>query len=956
LRKRHGGVFAAVRRQNRPAPCSFHCPDSSPIAPHHPVDTGLRRERLKPARICRSRSASKTLALSIGLQSLYIQSIMRTEEPRPIRLTDYRPPDWLIETVELDVSLDPTATTVRSKLLLRPNSAGAPTPLVLDGEELKLRSLALDGKPLANGSFVATPDRLTIAQPPNRPFALEIETVIDPAANSRLMGLYRAGATYCTQCEAEGFRRITYFLDRPDVMAVYTTRIEADKSEAPVLLSNGNLIAQGDVPGANRHFAVWHDPFKKPCYLFALVGGDLAHVSDTFTTMSGRSVKLAIYVEPGKEDRCLYAMDSLKRAMRWDEEAFGREYDLDIFMIVAVSAFNMGAMENKGLNVFNDKYVLASPATATDADYANIEAVIAHEYFHNWTGDRITCRDWFQLCLKEGLTVFRDEEFSADQRSRAVERIGDVRALRSHQFVEDAGPLAHPVRPEVYHEINNFYTTTVYDKGAEVVRMIQALLGHELFRKGMDLYFERHDGEAATVEQFVQCFADVSGRDFSQFMLWYTQAGTPEVVVTPHYDARAKTYRLDIAQTIPPTPGQADKTPMVIPLRVGLVGKDGGDLPLMLDGRPLHRNVLELTQPSRSFVFTGVNELPIPSVNRGFSAPIKLTLPIEAEDLRFLAAHDCDPFNRWQAVQTLAMSLLIDNVAALRRNASARDDDGLIAAFGAILGDPKLEPAFIALTLTPPGEPDVAREIGHDVDPGAIFAARRHLRAEIGAQLGASLADTYRRMITPGAYQPDAASAGRRSLKNACLGLLAATEEQEAVDLALAQYHDADNMTDRMAALETLAQHDRPERAHVLEDFYARYCEDPLIIDKWLALQAAIPEPTTLDRVRALTSHPAFSMANPNRIRALIGSFAQVNHTQFNRVDGAGYDFVADAVLQLDPKNPQVAARLMGAFRSWRALEAQRRARAEATLRRVAAAPALSRDVADIVARTLAEG
>jgi aminopeptidase N len=901
------------------------------------------------------RIGDRDAKLSIAAQNFYIQSTMRTEESRPIRLKDYRPPDWLIETVNLDVSLDPTATSVRAKLKLKPNRAGAPAPLVLDGEELKLRSLTLDGKPLADGSFVATPDRLTIAQPPNQPFELEIETVIDPEANSQLMGLYRAGATYCTQCEAEGFRRITYFLDRPDVMAVYTTRIEADKDDAPVLLSNGNLVAQGDVSDTNRHFAVWHDPFKKPCYLFALVGGDLARVSDTFTTMSGHTVALAIYVEPGKEDRCFYAMDSLKRAMRWDEVTFGREYDLDIFMIVAVSAFNMGAMENKGLNVFNDKYVLASPATATDSDYANIEAVIAHEYFHNWTGDRITCRDWFQLCLKEGLTVFRDEEFSADQRSRAVERIGDVRALRSHQFVEDAGPLAHPVRPELYHEINNFYTTTVYDKGGEVVRMIQVLLGHDLFRKGMDLYFRRHDGEAATVEQFVQCFADVSGRDFSQFMLWYTQAGTPEVVVAPHYDPRTKTYRLDIRQTVPPTPGQPDKKPMVIPLAVGLVGKDGGDLPLVLEGRPLDRCVLELTEPSRSFVFTGVAEPPIPSVNRGFSAPIKLTLPIEPHDLRFLGAHDSDPFNRWQAVQTLAMSLLTDNVAARRRNVPAREDDGLIAALGAILGDSKLEPAFIALSLMPPGESDIAREIGRDVDPDAIFAARRHLRATIGRRLGATLAGTYRRMITPGAYRPDAESAGRRTLKNACLALLAATEEREAIELALAQYYGADNMTDRMAALETLAQHDRPERAQVLDDFYSRYADDPLIIDKWLALQAAVPEPATLDRVRALTSHPAFSMANPNRVRSLIGSFAQVNHTEFNRVDGAGYDFVADVVVQLDPKNPQVAARLMGAFRSWRALEARRRARAQATLRRVAAAPALSRDLGDIVVRTLAE-
>src|ERR1700728_2453921 len=487
---------------------------------------------------------------------------MRTEESRGVRLQDYRPPDWLIETVELDVSLDPNATRVRAKLKLKPNATGAPAPLVLDGEELKLVTLALDGKPLPAENFVVTPERLTIAQPPNRPFELDIETIIDPAGNTQLMGLYRAGDVYCTQCEAEGFRRITYFLDRPDVMAVYTTRIEANKDEAPILLANGNLIAQGDVPGTDRHFAVWHDPFKKPCYLFALVGGRLAQVADSFTTMSGREVALHIYVEPGKEDRALYAMDSLKRAMRWDEQAFGREYDLDIFMIVAVSAFNMGAMENKGLNIFNAKFVLASPATATDTDYAHIEAVIAHEYFHNWTGDRITCRDWFQLCLKEGLTVFRDEEFSADQRSRAVERISNVRALRSHQFVEDAGPLAHPVRPELYREINNFYTTTIYDKGAEIVRMIRVLLGPDVFRKGMDLYFTRHDGEAATVESFVQCFADVSGRDFSQFMLWYTQAGTPEIVVAPHHDAANKTYRLDIKQTVPPTPGQPEKKPM----------------------------------------------------------------------------------------------------------------------------------------------------------------------------------------------------------------------------------------------------------------------------------------------------------------------------------------------------------------------------------------------------------
>jgi aminopeptidase N len=530
-----------------------------------------------------------------------------------------------------------------------------------------------------------------------------------------------------------------------------------------------------------------------------------------------------------------------------------------------------------------------------------------------------------------------------------------VRVLRAHQFVEDAGPLAHPVRPEVYHEINNFYTSTVYEKGSEVVRMIRTLLGRDTFRKGMDLYFERHDGQAATVEQFVQCFADVSGRDMAQFMRWYSQAGTPDIKVAPHYDPQARTYRLDITQTVPPTPGQPNKEPMVIPLAFGLVGKNGGDLPLVLDGKPLTRGVLELTKPSQSFVLSNVGERPIPSLNRGFSAPIKLGLPIEPDDLRFLAAHDSDQFNRWQAVQSLAMTLLKANVAALRAGAAARDDDGLMAALGAVLQDQALEPAFTALMLVPPTDADIAREIGADVDPDAVFAARRKLRAAIGERHGAALTRTYEQMTSSGPYRPDAQGAGRRSLRNISLDLLAVTERNDGIARAFAQYRNADNMTDRIAALDTLSQHDRPERAEAIEDFYKRYASDPLIIDKWLALQAAIPEASTLDRVKALTAHPAFSVANPNRVRALIGSFAQVNHTQFNRADGAGFDFVADFVLTLDPKNPQVAARLMGAFRSWRALEAKRRARAEATLRRIAAAPSLSRDVQDIVARSLAD-
>jgi len=869
---------------------------------------------------------------------------MRTEEARPVRLADYRPPAWLVETVSLDVSLDPTRTRVRARIALKPNpAAGAPAPIVLDGDGLTLASLALDGEAMAPDAFAATPDSLTIPQPPNRPLTLTIETLVDPSANTRLMGLYRTSGTYCTQCEAEGFRRITYFPDRPDVMAVFTTRIEAERAEAPVLLSNGNRIDGGDIPGTTRHFAVWHDPFPKPAYLFALVGGDLGCVEDTFVTMSGRTVALKIFVEHGKEPRATYAMDALKRAMRWDEEAFGREYDLDVFMIVAVSDFNMGAMENKGLNVFNDKYVLASPETATDTDFAGIEAVIAHEYFHNWTGNRITCRDWFQLCLKEGLTVFRDQEFTSDQRSRPVKRIADVRNLRAHQFVEDAGPLAHPVRPETYREINNFYTATVYEKGAEVVRMIKTLLGAETFRKGMDLYFARHDGEAATVEQFIRCFADASGRDFSQFMRWYRQAGTPSVTVEAHYDPQARTCRLDISQTVPPTPGQPAKAPAVIPLVTGLLDPQGRDLPL-----PLDRGLIVLSEAQQSVTFDNIPARPVVSINRGCSAPVNLAFDQTSDDLCFLAAHDSDAFNRWQALQKLATSILTRNAGP------GRETDGLVAAFGNLLADAALEPAFVALALALPSEADIARDIGRDVDPDAIFRARTALRAAVGGKLADALGKTYARLADDKPYSPDAASAGRRALRNACLDLLVATGAPEAIAIAARQYDAANNMTDRLAALAALSWHDTPERARALDDFYRRFERDALVIDKWFALQASIPEPATLARVQGLTKHPAFSLANPNRVRSLIGAFAQANPTQFNRADGAGFDFVADICLALDPKNPQVAARLMTAFRAWRMLEPARRARAEATLRRVAQAASLSRDLADIVERSLA--
>jgi aminopeptidase N len=881
---------------------------------------------------------------------------MRTEDARPVRLADYRPPDWLVDTVELDVSLHQSATRVRANLRVKPNpKAAAPAALVLDGEDLHLTGLAIDGAPVATEGYSLTSDHLVVPQPPRDPFVLTVETEINPSANTQLMGLYRSGGSYCTQCEAEGFRRITYFPDRPDVMAVYTTRIEADKAEAPVLLANGNLVKAGDLAGG-RHFAVWHDPFPKPSYLFAMVGGDLACVSERFVTMSGREVDLRIYVEHGKENRCAYAMDALKRSMRWDEQAFGREYDLDVFMIVAVSDFNMGAMENKGLNIFNDKYVLASQETATDADFAHVEGIIAHEYFHNWTGNRITCRDWFQLCLKEGLTVFRDQEFTSDQRSRPVKRISDVRMLRAHQFTEDAGPLAHPVRPAQYSEINNFYTATVYEKGSEVVRMLKALLGATGFRKGMDLYFARHDGQAATVDEFIQCFADANATDLSQFMRWYAQAGTPEVAVTAAYDAKAKTCRLDVAQVVPATPGQPSKEPMVIPLVVGLLDRAGNDMPLTLaGGANADGGTLVLKQAAASFTFTGVAEPPVMSLNRGFSAPIKVVANQSADDLRFLAAHDNDPFNRWQAVQSLATNLLIDNVSARRAGRPLRGDDGLIKALAAILADGALEPAFITQAMMLPSEADVARDIGRDVDPDAIFAARTALRAALCEQLGAALRDTYQRLSDRVPYSPDAASAGRRALKNACLDLLAARGEQAAITVAMRQYESADNMTDRMAALTTLSLHDVPERAAALDDFYRRFQDDPLVIDKWFSLQATIPDAATLQRVRDLTAHPAFSFANPNRMRALIGAFAQANQTQFNRADGTGYAFVADTVVALDRKNPQVAARLLAAFKSWRVLEAGRRSRAEAALRRVAAQDGLSRDVTDIVSRSLAD-
>ena len=871
-------------------------------------------------------------------------------------LKDYAPPAYLIDAVALDVSLDPKAARVVSTLTMRPNPAATTSgqPLVLDGEALTLQSIALNGQALAPGDYTLSLDSLAIDTVPAEPFTLKIVTLCDPEANTELSGLYRSNGTYCTQCEPEGFRRITYFIDRPDVLAVYTVRVEADREAAPVLLSNGNPVESGEIPGTGRHYAVWHDPFPKPSYLFALVGGDLASIHDTFTTASGRQVALGIYVEPGKEDRCGWAMESLKRAMRWDEERFGLEYDLDVFNIVAVSDFNMGAMENKGLNIFNDKLVLARPDTASDADYASIESVIAHEYFHNWTGDRVTCRDWFQLCLKEGLTVFRDQEFTGDVRMGPVERIITARLLMTHQFPEDAGPLAHPVRPSSYIEINNFYTSTVYEKGAEVCRMLQTLLGRDAFRKGLELYFQRHDGEAATVEDFVSAMADASGRDLTKFMLWYTQSGTPELACSLDYDPLANTARLKVSQVMPPTPGQCSKEPMHIPLKVGLIGANGDELPLKVDGEDLPEGLLEVTEREQVFEFQDVPAPPTPSLLRDFSAPVRLTTNLQSDQIEFLMIHDSDPFNRWQAAQTYAVNLMM---AAARKGLNlapvAGTEAGRLAqALAATARDEKLGATYRAESLKLPSESTIARELARNVDTDAVQAVHKALRKKIGETIGDTLVDIYEAAAPQGPFSPDPVSAGLRALRNAALDLLTATETEAAIDRAVRHYREASNMTDAIIALSILSHLQSPVRDEALDDFYARWQDEPLVLDKWFAVQARATRPDSVETVRGLLTHPKFSLKNPNRVRALIGSFAQANPAGFHRADGEGYRLLADQALLIDKFNPHVAARLLGAFESWKTLEAGRQRHAKAALETLANQD-LSTDSYEIVTKTL---
>ena len=871
---------------------------------------------------------------------------MKNETPHTIYLKDYQPPAFAIESVHLDIRLHDTQSEVRASLAIKPVGAGAALRLDLDG--IAPHEVRINGSILELTDYTVDEKYLTIAQVPASAFTLETDTFINPKDNTQLSGLYMSDGIFCTQCEPEGFRRITPYLDRPDVLAKFTTRIEGDKSTHPILLGNGNKIESGEL-GAGRHFAVWEDPFPKPAYLFAMVGGTLASVKSHFVTMSGRNVALEIYVEPGKENRCAWAMESLKRSMAWDEQAFGREYDLDIFMIVAVSNFTFGAMENKGLNIFNDKLLLADPETATDKDYERIEAVIAHEYFHNWTGDRITCRDWFQLCLKEGFTVFRDQEFTSDIHSRPVKRIEDVQKLRNTQFVEDASPLAHAVRPDRYSEINNFYTTTIYEKGAELIRMLKILLGPVNFRKGSDLYFDRFDGQAVRMEDFIDCMAEAGKIDLSQFMLWYNQAGTPRLNVSESYDAAQKLYTLNFTQTIPDTPGQTGKQPHVIPVVLGLLGKNG-ELPLMdAKGSAFASNYVVVDTASKSFSFKA-DEKPLPSLLRDFSAPVNLDIALEDAALARLAMEDSDAFNRWQALQELGLRRLLP----LSKASTPPTPASLICeTMRSVLQDEKAEQAFRALCLSIPTDLDICRALVSDVDPAQVYNARKSLSSQISTALCDVAKEMYLHLATKNAYLPDAENFGRRSLRNTLLKIMTFNGDADALKLAQGQLEGSDNLTDRVAALVALSQNTGEKRDNALHAFETRYASEPLVLDKWLSVQAMADDEATIATIQKLTQHPVFSWKTPNRIYALLNTFAQSNLSQFHRADGAGYAYIADCVLKLEPILPQVGARLMTAFRCVSWLEPKRKALALAEVQKIASTPSLSADVADLSTRLL---
>ncbi len=882
---------------------------------------------------------------------------MLNPTPQTTYLKDYTPPPFLISTVELDIDIRDADTLVTSVLAIARNPAAADSDasLILDGDELELLALSIDGRALDKTAYELGTKHLTIAEVP-KTFRLEIHVRIHPEKNTQLMGLYASKDGYFTQCEAEGFRRITFFLDRPDVMSRYTTTIRADKDRFPLLLSNGNLEAKGDGSGG-KHWARWVDPFPKPSYLFAMVAARLDTLEDVFETASGRSVQLRVSVEPGKLDQAGFAMDALKSSMRWDEEVFGLELDLDQYMIVAVSDFNMGAMENKGLNIFNTKYVLARADTATDMDFMMLDCVVAHEYFHNWTGNRVTCRDWFQLSLKEGLTVFRDQRYGEDRYSEAVQRIREVRGLRAAQFPEDAGPMAHPVRPQAYMEISNFYTATVYNKGAEVVRMIHTLLGEDRFRAGMDLYFKRHDGQAVCVEDFVSAMQDASSVDLGQFQRWYEQAGTPVVRARGEYDAGSERYTLTLTQSCPPTPDKAEKLPFHIPIAVGLIDAHGHDLALhpvdsgKVDGTTC---VLSLTEREQRFVFAGVPAAPLPSLLRHFSAPVNLDYDYSDDELAQLMAHDSDPFNRWEAGQRLALNVLLRGIEAYRQSRSLEVPQAFVNAVQRILIDSDEDPAFAAEALALPGPAYIAEHLD-EVDPEAILSVGTALRKHLAVALESELQSAYDRFVVLGDYSPDPVSTGRRALRNLCLGLLMELETPVVIAQCVEQFDGADNMTEVMAALSALANCDCPERDRALAVFYENWRDESLVVDKWFAVQARSRLPGTLERVKELMAHPAFDSKNPNKVRALVGTFCYGNHAHFHAGDGSGYAFTADQVTAFDASNAQMAARLARAFDRWRKFDGAHQKHARAALERIRATEGLSTDTFEVVSNALAD-
>jgi len=876
---------------------------------------------------------------------------MRESSANIVYLKDYQRPDFLIDQVFLTVRLFEEGAEVLSRLSIRRQDDSEATQLRLDGEDLELRALSLDGVELNPARYQIDETGMTIDAVPET-FELECTTWIKPQDNKRLEGLYKSSSMFCTQCEAEGFRRITYYLDRPDVLSVFTTRVEADKARYPLLLSNGNPVESGTL-NSGRHFVTWEDPFPKPCYLFALVAGDLHCHQDRFVTQSGRDVDLRIYVEHKNSDKCDFALDCLKRSMRWDEEVYGREYDLDIFMIVAVDDFNMGAMENKGLNIFNSSCVLAKPETTTDAAYQRIEGIVAHEYFHNWSGNRVTCRDWFQLSLKEGFTVFRDTEFSSDMHSREVKRIEDVNFLRSAQFAEDAGPMSHPVRPASYMEISNFYTLTVYEKGAEIVRMLHTLLGAEVFRAGSDLYFERHDGRAVTTDDFVAAMEAVSGRDLTQFKRWYDQSGTPEIRVSEDYDAKAETYTLIFEQSCPPTPGQSKKQPFHIPLRLGLLDESGQDLPLSPAGGATDW-VFELKEERETVRFENIAAKPVPSLLRGFSAPVKLIYDYSESDLRFLMSHDTDGFNRWDAGQNLALCVLDKLVADIQAGVDLSVSDAFVDAFRAVLDDASLDKATACKLLLLPAESYLI-ERAEEADVEAIHQAREFVRETLAHSLRAPLMRVYRDNHCAENLDPLGDEAmSRRALKNAVLTLLSADADADFIALARAQFEQADNMTDSISALVALVNSGVDTEADAaVQSFYERWREDAQVMEQWFSVQASSPVYTDLERIRHLMSVPEFSLTNPNKVRSVIGAYCAQNHLRFHDRSGSGYAFLADHIIELDDMNPQIASRLLTPLTRWRKFDSGRQEMILAQLKRIHGKGKLSRDVREVVEKSL---